>query len=170
MLRGAGRRRARARARTRGQLRLTDDARELWHAAYPHLSAPQPGIAGQVNARGEAHTIRLALTYALINGAAAIAPCHLHAALALHDYAARSATWALDPTTTDPFAEQIHSALKHAPDGLTRTQLRDLFHRNPASVKLDQALAALADSGKASPQRILTAGRPAQLWTATPGS
>ena len=99
-----------------------------------------------------------------------IAPRHLHAALALHDYAARSATWALDPTTADPFAEQIHSALKHAPDGLTRTQLRDLFHRNPASVKLDRALATLADSGKASPQRILTAGRPAQLWTATPGS
>ena len=146
---------------------LDDAARELWREAYLQLSEPEPGIADAINARAEAHTIRLALLYALINGARTIGPRHLHAALALRDYAARSAAWALDHTTGNPLAQQIHAALEHAPDGLTRTQLRDLLHRNPATAHLDRALAALAEDGKATSQRILTAGRPAELWTAT---
>ena len=93
---------------------------------------------------------------------------HLTAALALWDYALRSATWALARTTGDPLAHQIHAALTHAlPGGLTRTQLRDLLHRNPTTTQLDRALAALALDGKVTNQRVLTAGRPAKLWTAT---
>jgi len=74
----------------------------------------------------------------------------------------------LERTASDPLARQIHAALTHAlPDGLTRTQLRDLLHRNPTTTQLDQALAALAHDGKATSHRVLTAGRPAELWTAT---
>lgn len=41
----------------------------------------------------------------------------------------------LERTAGDPLAQQIHIALTHAlPDGLTRTQLRDLLHRNPPDV------------------------------------
>jgi hypothetical protein len=156
-----------AAARQAGQLRLDEHARELWWHAYTRLAEPAPGIAGAIGARAEAHTIRLALLYALTDGARQIQPHHLKAALALWDYAARSATWALDPATGDPLATEIHGALRHAPDGLTRTQLRDLFHRNQPVARVDQALAALAASGKATSQRVLTAGRPAELWTAT---
>ena len=92
---------------------------------------------------------------------------HLAAALGLWDYAQRSAVWALERSTGDPLAHQIHAALTHSlPSGLTRTQLRDLLHRNPTTSQLDQALAALADDGKITSQRVLTAGRPAELWTA----
>ncbi len=154
-------------ARHAGQLRLDPAARELWWHAYQQLSDPEPGIAGQINARAEAHTIRLAVLYTLINGASTISADQLHAALALRDYAARSARWALDPTTTDQLAAEIHAALIHAPDGLTRTQLRDLYHRNQPTTRVDQALAELAAAGKITSQRVLTAGRPAQLWTAT---
>ena len=154
-------------ARDAGQLRLSHPAREYWHVAYHRLAEPQTGIAGAIGARAEAHTIRLALIYALTDNARQIQPAHLNAALALWDYAQRSATWALERTAGDPLAQQIHTALKHAPDGLTRTQLRDLLHRNPTTTQLDQALAALAHDGKITSQRILTAGRPAQLWTAT---
>jgi hypothetical protein len=159
--------RALSAARHAGRLRLDPAARELWWHAYQQLSEPEPGIAGQINARAEAHTIRLALLYTLINSAPTIGPDQLHAALALRDYAARSARWALDPTTTDQLAAEIHTALIHAPDGLTRTQLRDLYHRNQPTTRVDHALAELAAAGKARPQRVLTAGRPAQLWTAT---
>jgi len=154
-------------ARRAGQLRLDPHARELWRHAYTRLADPAPGSAGQLAARAEAHTIRLALLYALIAGARQIEPRHLQAALALWDYAARSATWALDPATGDPLATDIHGALKHAASGLTRTQLRDLFHRNQPAARVDQALATLAAAGKATSQRVLTAGRPAELWTAT---
>jgi len=155
-------------ARRAGQLRLSEPAREHWHAAYQRLAEPQAGIAGAISARAEAHTIRLALIYALLDNTRQIQPAHLDAALALWDYAQRSATWALERTASDPLAHQIHAALRHQlPDGLTRTQLRDLLHRNPTTIQLDQALAALHHDGKITSQRILTAGRPAELWTAT---
>jgi len=56
-------------------------------------------------------SIRLALLYALLDGQRHIQPPHLQAALALWDYAARSAAWALGQTTGDPLAEQLHAAL-----------------------------------------------------------
>jgi len=150
-----------------GQLRLDQGARELWWDAYPQLSEPTPGLAGALTARAEAHTIRLALIYALLDSARQIEPAHLKAALALWDYAARSAAWALGRSTGDPLAEQIHAALLRSPAGLTRTQLRDLCHRNRPAAHLEQALHALAAAGKARQQQTLTAGRPAELWTAT---
>ena len=94
---------------------------------------------------------------------------HLDAALALWDYAQRSATWALERTTGDPLAHQIHAGAQ------TRTARRADPHPAPRSAapqphhhrSLHQALAKLADDGKLTSQRVLTAGRPAQLWTAT---
>jgi hypothetical protein len=154
-------------AQTAGQLKLDPAARELWWHAYPQLTQPADGLAGNLTARAEAHTIRLALLYALLDGQRHIQPQHLQAALALWDYAARSAAWALERTAGDPLAHQIHDALTHAfPDGLTRTQLRDLLHRNPTTAQLDQALAALAHDRKITSRRVLTNGRPAELWTA----
>ncbi len=156
-------------ARRSGQIRLSTPARHAWADAYQKLAEPQPGIAGAISARAEAHTMRLALIYALLDNTRQIQPAHLTAALALWDYALRSAVWALERTTSDPLAHQIHAALRHAlPGGLTRTQLRDLLHRNPTTQQLDRALAALAHDGKITSQRILTAGRPAELWTAAP--
>ena len=157
-------------ARQAGELRLDKHARALWWDAYTRLAESQDdGIAGAICARAEAHTIRLALLYALADGARQINHEHLQAALALWDYAARSAAWALQGATGDPLAEQIHAALTSNPDGLTRTQLRDLFHRNKPAAHLDRALDTLARTGRVTRKRILTAGRPAELWTtATP--
>jgi hypothetical protein len=155
-------------AQTIGQLKLDPAARELWWHAYPQLTQPGDGLAGNLTARAEAHTIRLALLYALLDSANAIRPEHLQAALALWDYAARSATWALGQTTGDPVAEQLHAALACSPDGLTRTQLSQLLHRNLPAEQLQRALHALAAAGRAHHTKILTAGRPAELWHATP--
>jgi hypothetical protein len=154
-------------ARTAGQLKLDRDARELWWQLYPRLTQPAEGLAGHLTARAEAHTIRLALIHALLDGERHIQPQHLKAALALWDYAARSAAWALGQATGDPLAEHIHQALVRAPDGLTRTQIRDLFARHQPRQRIDQALQALTAAGRAQPTKILTAGRPTELWTAT---
>jgi hypothetical protein len=88
------------------------------------------------------------------------------AALALWDYAARSAAWAINHSTGDLLAEQIHAALARSPDGLTRTQIRDLCQRNLPAERVEQALAVLAAAGRAQQQRTITSGRPAELWTA----
>ena len=96
-------------ARHAGQLRLSPAARHAWADTYQQLAQPQPGIAGAIAARAEAHTIRLALLYALLDNDRQIQPVHLTAALALWNYALRSATWALERTSGDPLAHQIHA-------------------------------------------------------------
>ena len=87
------------------------------------------------------------------------------AALALWDYAHRSAVWAINQSTGNPLAEQIHTALARSPDGLTRTQIRDLCQRNLPAERVEQALTTLAAAGRAQQQRTLTGGRPAERWT-----
>jgi hypothetical protein len=155
-------------AQAAGEIRLDPDARELWHHAYRQLAEPHPGIIGQITARAEAHTIRLALLYALTDGQRQISRHHLTAALALHDYAARSAAWALTGATGQPLAEQIHATLRHSPTGLTRSQISDTLKHNQPAGQIDHALNALQAAGRATVTRIATGGRPAQLWTATP--
>ena len=155
------------RARHAGQLRLDPHARKLWWEAYAQLSEPVEGLTGALTARAEAHVIRLALIYALLDGEDEIEPAHLQAALALWDYSAQSAAWALQNTSGNPLAEQIHHALKSNPDGLTRTQLRDLFSRNRTGNDVEQALQALTRTNRAHPERVSTGGRPAELWHAT---
>jgi hypothetical protein len=156
------------RARTAGQLRLDPHARKLWWEAYARLSEPVDGLAGALTARAEAHVIRLALIYALLDGEGEIESAHLEAALALWDYSAQSAAWALRNSTGNPLAEQIHTALKSNPDGLTRTQLRDLFSRNRTGNDVEQALKTLTRTQRAHPERVSTGGRPAELWHAQP--
>ena len=155
-------------AQTAGQIRLDADARELWHHAYQQLAQPRDGILGQITARAEAHTIRLALIYALADGQRQIGVQHLTAALALQDYAARSAGWALTGATGQPLAEQIHTALTANPAGLTRSQISDTLKHNQPAGQLDTALRALQTAGRATVTQIATGGRPAQLWTAAP--
>jgi hypothetical protein len=155
-------------ARNTGQVRLDPDARELWHHAYRQLAAePVDGIAAQLTARAEAHIIRLALLYTLTDGSSIIGAGHLTAALALHDYAARSANWALTGATGQPLAEQIHTALRQHPGGLTRSQISNTLNHNQPAGEIDTALQALHAAGRATVTRQPTGGRPAQLWTAS---
>jgi hypothetical protein len=153
-------------ARRAGRVRFGLGARVAWWDTYARLSEPGSGLAGAMCARAEAHVVRLALLYALLDEQTTIHLAHLNAALALWDYATRSAAWALADATGDAVAEQIHAALLAAPDGLTRTQLRDLFQRNTPAVNIDQALTTLAQAGRAHRQRHTTGGRPADIWTA----
>ena len=153
-------------AHATGQVTLADDTRELWWHTYPQLTQPVDGLTGQLTARAEAHTIRLALLYTLLDGQRQIKTEHLTAALALWDYAHRSAAWAINHSTGDLLAEQIHAALVRSPDGLTRTQIRDLCQRNLPAQRVEQALAALAAASRAQQQRTVTGGRPAERWTA----
>jgi len=119
-----------AAARHAGRLYMDTAARVECHDIYAGLSEASDGLVGSLTARAEAHVLRLAMLDALVDGDAVIRSAHLQAGLAIWDYAARSIAWATRHTSADPIAEQIHTALAAAPDGLTRTQLRDLFARN----------------------------------------
>ncbi|MCA1679438.1 MAG: DUF3987 domain-containing protein [Actinobacteria bacterium] len=154
-------------AQSAGELRLCQDARARWHDAYRQLARPVPGVLGQITARAEAHAVRLALIYALADRQRHIGPQHLDAALAVQDYAARSAAWALDGATGQPLAEQIHAALKANPTGLTRSQISDALKHNQPAGRIHDALQALQAARRATVTQIATGGRPAKLWTTT---
>jgi hypothetical protein len=146
---------------------LDETARQLWWQRYPALSAARPGMWGAATARAEAHVVRLALIYALLDQAARINLTHLRAALAVWDYAARSAAHIFGDSLGDPMADDIRHALGEHPDGLTRTELRDLFNRNRTRAQIGRALDLLVGAGLAQPHTHHDRGRPLQRWTAT---
>ena len=111
----------------------------------------------------------LALLYALLDQAQQIELPHLEAALALWEYAAASARWVFGDSLGDPLADEIYRALLEEPDGLTRSQLRDLFSRNRRSKDIGQALDRLAAAGRVHAERLQHRGRPAELRRACPG-
>jgi hypothetical protein len=149
------------------QVRMNEKARSIWWQAYPHLSNTRPGLWGAATARAEAHVVRLALIYALLDKNARITPNHLRAALALWDYAARSALYIFGDSLGDPMADDIRRALAEHPDGLTRSELRDLFSRNRTRAEIGRALDLLAGAGLARAHTQREQGRPTERWTAT---
>jgi hypothetical protein len=153
-------------ARQAGRLTFDEAARRRWWDLYATLSEPTDGLAGTICARAEAHVVRLAMLYALLDQAATIRLAHLEAALALWDHAERSARWVFGDSLGDPLADEIYRALLEEPDGLTRSQVRDLFSRNRRSKDIGQALERLAASGRIHAERLHQRGRPAELWRA----
>jgi hypothetical protein len=80
-----------ARAWPDQRINWTDAGGAIWASVYPRLSEGKPGLAGAVTSRAETQVVRLALTYALLDGAAAIDAAHVDAALAVWRYCEQSA-------------------------------------------------------------------------------
>src|SRR5262249_8972510 len=117
--------------------------------------------------RAEAQVIRLAMLYALLDQTHTIQPEHLRAALAFWRYCEASARYIFGEALGDPIADEIADALRQAgADGLTRTEIRDLFAGHQSSERIAQALRLLAKHGKARRrQRSRSgAGRPVEIW------
>jgi hypothetical protein len=142
-----------------------DAARERWIEAYPELTADRPGLAGAATARAEAHTVRLALTYALLDCSERIRLQHLEAALAVWRYSAATARWIFGDTLGDPTADELWSAAKERPAGLTRTEVSELFSRNKKRREIERALGVLEDAGRLRREtRQAGRGRSAEVW------
>jgi hypothetical protein len=129
------------------------------------LSSVRPGLAGAATARAEAHTVRLALIYALLDLSERIRLEHLEAALAVWRYSAASAAWIFGDSLGDPTADEIWAAAKERPAGLTRTEVSDMFSRNKKRREIDRALAVLEDAGRLRREtRPPERGRHAEMW------
>ena len=147
------------------EVSFTDAARERWIAAYPELSAERPGMHGAATARAEAHAARLALIYALLDASNEIDLEHLEAALAVWTYAQASSEWTFGDSLGDPTADDIWTLAKERPDGISRTEVRDLFSRNKKAREIDRALSALEDAGRLTRRSDSDGrGRPAEFW------
>ncbi|MHB1974563.1 MAG: DUF3987 domain-containing protein, partial [Acidimicrobiales bacterium] len=157
-------------ARSAGALYFDPEARQRWWEIYPSLSAGRPGLLGAVPGRAEAHVVRLALLYGLIDGRDTIDLAHLEAALALWDYAARSAAFVFGDSLGDNLAERIWQAISSSEAGITRSAIRDLFDRNKSKTQIDAALRLLQSTGRVDRVVLAGVGRPAEIWSPRPGS
>lgn len=162
-------RQALGKARLVGQMRRDEEARAIWRAVYPSLSAGRPGLMGAVTSRAEAQVLRLSLVYALLDGSPTVNADHLRAALAVWEYCEASARWVFGDKLGDPDADAILKALRQSEGGLTRWEISNLFGRNKSAAGIARALALLAEVGAASRTTLPAekpGGRPAELWQA----
>lgn len=146
-----------------GRMAMSHAARKLWESHYVRLTTPPPGALGAVTSRGAPHTLRLAMTYALMDRTASIADDHLSAALALWDASARCAAYIFGDSLGNPDAEKILAALRSARKGLTRSEIRErVFQKNAAASRIAAALELLLRNHLIREERDdATGGRPA---------
>lgn len=151
-------------ARTLGELARDGEAAELWRDEYERLSAERPGIVGDVTSRMEAHAVRVALIYALLDGSPVINAAHLRAAFAVCDYALRSAEHCFGGLSGDARAILSALTIRH-PGELTRTEItREIFNGHKTADALDGALRELETGGHAYRREESTGGAPRELW------
>jgi len=105
-------------------------ARLLWERQTGHqcLQLGHGGLLRRgLRFAGSAHAARLALIFALLDGSDQIDLEHLEAALAVWTYAEASSAWIFGDSLGDPTADDIWTLAKTRPDGISRTEVRDLF-------------------------------------------
>jgi hypothetical protein len=153
-------------ARTTTTVRRDDGAGEIWNAVYARLSEGLPGMVGALLGRAEAHVMRLAMLYALLDRSAVIQEPHLMAALALWQYCEESVRHIFGDSLGDPLADDLLRLLRAAPNGLSRTQIRDHFGKHRDGARIAQALALLAEHHLARVESCETGGRPEERWHA----
>jgi hypothetical protein len=153
--------------RTAAELRRDDTARAVWAEVYGPLSEGKPGLAGCMLARSEAHVMRFASIYAVLDGSQLIGAEHLQAALALWDYVEGSVRYLFGDALGDPLADELLRMLRSAGQtGLTRTDLHNFLGRHHPADRLNRALGVLVESRLARFERLQTTGRPSERWFA----
>ncbi|WP_394027412.1 DUF3987 domain-containing protein [Desulfovibrio falkowii] len=149
-------------AQGRDELHFTPQARAYWETVYPELSRDLPGPGGDIIARGEAQCVRLALVYALLDGAAAIDVAHLKSALAFWQYARDSALYIFGNMEEEGVSRKILALLREAPK--STSELYTLFNRHIQNSKLKASLQELIGCGLVLKTEVKTAGRPKMVY------
>tara|TARA_Y100001972_G_scaffold104724_1_gene131816 strand:+ start:36 stop:908 length:873 start_codon:yes stop_codon:yes gene_type:complete len=160
--------RAAEQARKYTKLKRDDESEELWEAIYRELADERPGLAGSMTARGEAMVLRLSCVYALLDSSNTIRVPHLRAAKAVWDYCDASVGYLMGDQSGNKVADKIIRALREAGEqGMSRTKIRNLLHRNESKAIINEALRELESSKAAYAKKEPTEGRPAERWFAT---
>ena len=149
------------------EMKRSTKATVLWHDVYGTLSEGKPGLLGSMISRAEAQVTRLSLIYALMDCSPEIRLQHLLAALALWKYVESSARFIFGEQLGDRHADEILAALRTAnSQGLTRTEISNLFQRHLNAALITRALSTLVRHGRAICHAEQTDGRPEQRWLA----
>jgi hypothetical protein len=152
------------------EVTLDSNARDLWASVYPELSEGKPSMVGALTARAEAHALRIAALYAVLDRTLVVGRTHLEAALEVVRYAEDSTRYVFGDASGDSIVDDILAVLRTRPNGMTRTELRDYFGRNRSGDDIGRALGLLARAGSAKSIMVTTNGRSAERWMAVDSS
>lgn len=147
--------------RSVGRVTMDGGYWDVYEDYYEHLVGDRPGMLGAVLGRAAPYVHRLALVYALLDGVSVLSRRHALAAVVAWRYCEQSAAHVFGKSLGDPIADEILRVLGENPSGMTRTQIRDLFHRHRS---VGAALDLIRQSGEAYCKYMETDGRPAELW------
>lgn len=152
-------------ARTATRIEPSEETWELWDYIYPKLSSEQHGMFGAMVGRTEAYARRLSTLYALLDKSTTVHPKHLMAALAILDYVEASIRYIFQDRTGDAVANKILTELKNNPDGLTLTDISELFGRHQPTDRLTLALDYLIEHERVQKSIIPSLGRNTTLFS-----
>ena len=154
---------------TRHVIRDPDCDRWWCEQVYDELTPDDvaEGVLARVVSRAAPYTMRVALTYALLDGERTIRRPHLAAALAVWRYVLASCEYVFGDAAGDPDVERLAAAVRGAGDaGMTRSEVSDMFGGHKSPEALDELIAQLTrrDGYVAAeePRADGRAGRPTQ--------
>ncbi len=149
------------------QWKVVTPTETFWAVYEPHydrLSSPPPGLVGSILARGAPYVRRLALLYALLDGESLIYARHARAALAIWEYCEASVHYLFDGRMGDGDSDKVLEALHSAQEGLTRTEVRDLFGRHKKGEEIAHLRDGLLWAGRIEVEVETTGGRDSERW------
>jgi hypothetical protein len=130
---------------------------------YYTLSRPRIGQWGTITARAPQQVIRLSLIFAIINGHSRIQTTDQDAAVECWRFCDDSTKYIFGDRVEDARAVQILTTLRELPNGLTRSQMGEMWRGKD----LDESLGWLAKVGLIYRHEERTSGRPAERWFAS---
>lgn len=128
------------------EMNFSVESRDVWEKIYFEIAeTTKDGLYGAATARAEPYILRLAMIYAICDLSKEIRPEHLSAAKAVWDYCDQTCQVIFGDRLGDQTVDRLLTALRKAPDGLTRTQIRDFFKKNKTSDQIERAISVLID-------------------------
>lgn len=152
-------------------IRLGSGALRIWKSdLYGELSGDdgEDTAASEFSRRLLPYCLRIAALYAALEHRAQIGTDHLEAAAALCRYSRSTAEFVLSSTRRDPRVDRIRRAIYESADGVTRSQIRDMFGRNLKADVLGGLLAevVVGDGSIEVVEDHRTGGRPSTSYRA----
>lgn len=135
-------------ARLAGRMGWTPAGRIWWETRYASFLTTETGKLGAMKVRAAPIVLRLAMTYALMNGERELAPPALEAGEEVWRYSERSVEYLFGESTGNATADVIHRYLRQHLQ-MTKTEVHRLFNRHKELHEIDAALALLSVSGLA---------------------
>jgi len=143
-------------------------AKSTWIEAYHNLSASvDPGLVGKLTDRAEAQARRLAMIYALLDGADRVEISHLYAAYAVVSYSAQTVRYIAGGLAATPDENKVLDHMRGEGQASRSSISTTVFSSHRTASELDVLRDRLVARGSIVVEIVTagaTGGHPAEVW------